>query len=456
MIELKGVDVRKSGAKVLEAFSWRIEPGEHWVITGGNGSGKTTLLEVLAGDVHVTQGSIHYGFIRGNSWDERYAERKELIHYIPAHPVQTFLHHDQGIYYQQRYYGIGDERVPRVRDLLGEGLEKISTLALPESLSIDSLLGVEVTKLSNGQLKKVLFLKTLLKNIPRVLLLDYPFEGLDEGSRKDLCDFIDVIAATYSLQVIIADNHNHLPAVINRKLILPGGSTAAFTDIKSETVIEKKGPEFFGQKPIIEIRNLKISYGGNVILRNFNWKVNQGERWALVGRNGSGKTTLFSLIFADHPMAYSQEIYLFGRRRGSGESIWDIKRRINYLGPELISYLSPKGISLTARQYIVSVNRGLNKNTFDDLIRHFQAEDFIDRPVRRLSSGQLQLMLIIHCFLTDKEVFLLDEPFQFLDLRQRKHLTAYLQAHLSRDKTLILITHYKSDLAEWTEHTMHL
>ncbi|MBA4054328.1 MAG: hypothetical protein C0490_06425, partial [Marivirga sp.] len=177
---------------------------------------------------------------------------------------------------------------------------------------------------------------------------------------------------------------------------------------------------------------------------------------ALVGKNGSGKTTLFSMIFADHPMAYSQEIYLFGRRRGSGESIWDIKRRINYLGPELISYLSPKSILLTGRQYIKSINRSLNEKIFTGLIEHFHAENFIDNPVRSLSSGQLQLMLIINCFLTEKEMLLLDEPFQFLDIQQRKNLSHYLQTHLTRNTTLILITHYQKDLEEWTEHTRYL
>lgn len=120
MIELSNIEVQKSGTKLFEDFSWKIARGEHWVINGPNGSGKTTLLETIAGDIHVRQGNIKYDFITGASWDERFAERKKSIHYIPAHPVQSFLQHEQGLYYQQRYYGIEDERVPLVRDLLGE------------------------------------------------------------------------------------------------------------------------------------------------------------------------------------------------------------------------------------------------------------------------------------------------------------------------------------------------
>lgn len=316
-------------------------------------------------------------------------------------------------------------------------------------------------KLSNGQLKKVLFLKTLLKEIPKFLVLDYPFDGLDHDSRKDLCDFIDFIANAYSVQIILTDHHHHLPAVMNRILTLDSFSVAkeeelgVYTqDIKTKCIRITAG--FTGTTPVVEIKALTIQYRERILFNDFNWSVNKGERWALVGKNGSGKTTLFSMIFADHPMAYSQKIYLFGRRRGSGESIWDIKQRINYLGPELISYLSPNSILLTARQYIRSINKNFCETVFAGLIQHFHAEDFIDNPVRTLSSGQLQLMLIINCFLTEKEMLLLDEPFQFLDIEQRRNLSNYLQTHLNRETTLILITHYQKDLDEWTEHTKHI
>lgn len=93
---------------------------------------------------------------------------------------------------------------------------------------------------------------------------------------------------------------------------------------------------------------------------------------------------------------------------------------------------------------------------FAGLVQHFDAEDFIDKPVRVLSSGQLQLMCIINCFLTEKEMLLLDEPFQFLDAQQRTNLSHYLQGHLTRNITLILITHYRKDLEEWTEHIKHI
>jgi molybdate transport system ATP-binding protein len=458
MIEIKNAVVIKGGNKLFDHLSWMVRDGEHWVISGPNGSGKTTLLEIISGGVHLPHGDLTFSFINGDTWDERYAQRKRKIHYIPAHAMHTLLSEIQGLYYQQRYYEIGDERIPLVKEVLGTSAVKINSLPLPESLSIDHLLHLEVTRLSNGQLKKVLLLKALVTEIPKLLLLDYPFEGLDFDSREDLCRLIDFLASTHGVQIIIADHHHHLPRVINRKLTLSNFNIEAdevYSPAQSALIATTSGPSGNSRAgvPVVEIKDLRIKYQDHIVLKEFNWTVHQGERWALTGRNGSGKTTLFSMIFADHPLAYTQQIWLFGRRRGSGESIWEIKNRIAYVGPELVSYLAPKSIGLSARDYIKSINNKLNAGKLDTLIDHFGAQTFIDKPVRTLSSGELQLMLIINCFLTEKELLLLDEPFQFLDSRQKQNLSRYLQIHLHSDTTLILITHYADDLAEWTNFT---
>ena len=462
MIEIKNVDVTKSGKKLFTNFSWSINTEENWIITGANGSGKTLLLEILSGMVHVPRGEIHHDFIYGDTWDARYSQKKQKITYIPSHALHTFLMGYQELYYQQRYYGIGDKRMPLVKEVFGEKVAVLNELDIPSSLSIQHLLNLEVTRLSNGQLKKLLLLKSFAKGIPRLLLLDYPFEGLDYESREDLCRFIDFIRTQHQVQVILADHHHHLPLCINRKLTLN-----RFRIEKSETFSARSNAK--GIKPsqhvsdrqscdeeIIKINNLQLKYGAHEVFKNFSWNVKKGDRWAVLGRNGAGKTTLFSLIFADHPQAYTQEIHLFGKRRGTGESIWDIKRRINYLGPEQISYLNPKSISSSAREYVKNANAAAKNNHFEALIKYFEADQFIDKGVNALSSGELQMMMIIHCFLSEKELWLLDEPFQFLDDAKKRKVSHYLRTHLKKEVTLILITHYDHDIVEWTNQRIQL
>ncbi|MEJ1237495.1 ATP-binding cassette domain-containing protein [Chryseolinea sp. T2] len=477
MIEFQNVQAGRHSIALMKGFSWRIEEGENWVIQGPNGSGKTLLLELLAGKTHPTEGEVRIDFIDGKSWDDRYAQRKRWIHYVPTHAVQSLLKQDQHQYYQQRYYSIGDQQQPTVLDLLGNSIEALNNLNLPEEFSIDHLLSVEVNRLSNGQLKKLLLIKVLLTGVPRLMLFDYPFEGLDQASRLALCRLIDYMMGHHGMQVVIVDQHNELPSRINRRLeirnfeciavgayagppdhIIENGAGAnpnnAVTERRDTT--RASSETSVTDEPVVEVLNLKIQYGDKVILENFNWRVNKGERWALVGRNGAGKTTLFSMIFADHPMAYSQNVYLFGRKRGTGESIWDIKRRISYLGPEQLSYLSPANIHITAHEYLLRTTKHWDASQLSKLTDAFHAESFLNLPVRVLSSGQLQVVLIMQCLLTPCELLLLDEPFQFLDVDRKAALNRVLNSYLDEHKTLILITHYAIDLEQWTNHTKRL
>jgi molybdate transport system ATP-binding protein len=413
----------------------------------------------LAGMIHPANGEVDYSFVNGTTWDERFAQRKQTIHYIPAHAIQTFLTHHE-LFYQQRYYSIGDERVPQVKDIFGDDVDRLHALNFPPNFNIDSLLDLPVTRLSNGQLKKALILKNLAQELPKVLLFDYPFEGLDADSRTELIAFMDHLARAYHIQLILVNHGDHLPSVINRKLVLNDFKIESVEEIGKPTrkinPVEKTSLQQGNADVMVEMKEVTIRYSEKEIISKFNWKINKGERWALTGKNGSGKTTLFSLIFADHPMAYSEKVYLFGKRRGSGESIWDIKNRITYIGPELMSYLNPQHMTDTARTRIMSQNRKGGKGELEKLAQYFEAQLFIDLPVKSLSSGQLQLMLMMESFLSDKELLLLDEPFQFLDPINKERVSTYIQSHLHKDTTLILITHYEDDIAQWTENRMRL
>ncbi len=298
-----------------------------------------------------------------------------------------------------------------------------------------------------------------------MLLLDYPFEGLDHASRTDLMHFLDHIAGAFGTQIVLADHHHHLPAVINRRLVLNDFHIETIETIEPPVAEQNSLPSkpmsetevlAEGSPEVVSMRDLRLAYGNKVILDNFNWTIRRGDRWALTGRNGSGKTTLFSLMYADHPMAYSQPVYLFGKRRGSGESIWDIKRRISYLGPEIVTFLNPKSIQQPARVYISTMQRSASLEQLDELVRFFDAERWFSQPVKHLSSGQLQLMFLIQYFLGQKELLLLDEPFQFLDPVQKDRVNAYLQDHLDSGVTLVLISHYENDIRRWTSQRMNL
>lgn len=454
MIELQSVSVSKSGIKLFEGFSFRVEQGEHWVIQGDNGSGKTTLLQVLAGALPPALGHVRHHFLTGNDWDTRYQERKEKIHFIPTHWLPIFLSGFNGLFYQERYYSVEEINLPKVRDIFGEDIRRLKSLKISKNFNIQGLLDLPLTRLSNGQLKKVIILRQLTQNIPLFLLLDYPFDGLDAESRKDLSNFLDDLVTQLGIQLIMVDHGPDLPNAINRRLILKAFAIKSIDEVRQAHVlrsssVKKAVPHPTPGPAVVEMMDLTIAYGGKKIISGLNWRINKGERWALTGRNGSGKTTLFSLIYADHPMAYSQKVFLFGRRRGTGESIWDIKNRINYFGPEQVHFLDPKAMLYTGTQYVL-MQPQVDPKRFHSLAEFFDAHSWIGKPVRHLSSGQLQLLLLIRFFLDDKELLLLDEPFQFLDPHHHARVTEYLNQYLNPETTLVLITHNEGDVERWT------
>jgi molybdate transport system ATP-binding protein len=458
MVTLSNVTLTHRGKKLFSNFSWQISAGEHWLVAGPNGAGKTFLLGLLAGAITPSVGEVKHDFVKGQTWDERYHERRRQILYVQAHALQNFLHENTSSYYQQRYYSLGNERTPTVAEVLVHS-ERLSQLHIPESLSIGHLLHLPVTRLSNGQLKKTLLVKSLLPGIPRLLLLDYPFEGLDAISRRELCEFIDFLVQQHDIQLVLTDHHADLPSCINRRLLLEEFGIREWGNprVVPQQHIESIPPATAkGAEPIVVMKDVTIRYGNTTIIRGFNWSIKRGERWALVGRNGSGKTTLFSMIFADHPLAYAQEIYLFGRRRGSGESIWDIKRRIHYVGSELLTFLSPGYINQTMEAYLRACNPRAPEQVLAELLDHFHLRAIAQLPVHALSSGQLQLMLLLNCFMTRKELYLLDEPFQFLDATQHRRVSEFLQRRIDPDTTLIMITHHEQDLRYWAMETMRL
>lgn len=458
MIELKNISLSKGSRKLFEDFSFTIRPGEHWVIQGDNGSGKTLLLQLLAGAIHPQQGEVSHSFISGKDWDTLYRERQEKIHFIPTHWLQSFLGGFTGLFYQQRYYAMDATDLPKVSDVLGDCYHESLTAISSGSFDVTALLPLPLTRLSNGQLRKVILLRQLARNIPKVLILDYPFDGLDAESRKDLNQFIGQISGKFGIQIILVDHGEDVPSVMNRRLVLENFR------VKRTEIIKRNHPKSpppppavmaanpSANKPgVVEMRDVTIQYNGKKIISNFNWRISKGERWALTGKNGSGKTTLFSLIYADHPMAYSQAVFLFGKRRGSGESIWDIKKRINYFGPEQTHFLNPGTLHFTAREYI-SMQPHKNLAGFSDLVCFFNADKYIDLSLKQLSSGQVQMVLLMNMFLDEKELLLLDEPFQYLDPHNHQRITDYLSRYLSKDVTLVMITHDERDVAKWTQH----
>ena len=217
------------------------------------------------------------------------------------------------------------------------------------------MLDKKVIYLSSGELRKFLIIRTLLTH-PQILILDNPFIGLDATSRILLTEMLTQMSEMKEFQVILLlSNPDDIPEMITH--ILPVRNRVCYDPISRNDFLQNNDlrnylfPEVHNQIRLpdptrkksehnvtFRMEKINISYGSHPILKGLDWEVKNGEKWVLLGENGAGKSTLLSLIYADNPQSYANTLFLFDRKRGSGESIWEIKNRIGYVSPEMHLY----------------------------------------------------------------------------------------------------------------------
>jgi molybdate transport system ATP-binding protein len=328
-----------------------------------------------------------------------------------------------------------------------------------------------------------------LATCPRVLIIDNPFIGLDAQARKDFRDLLDKLTReTQLLVILVLSKRDDIPDFITHVLpveglrLLPKMTLAEYRkqyaamprpklsdDIKdwiaNLPVRDLSESDFYLSDggEILRFRDVSISYGGRTILQPLNWTVHEGERWALSGPNGSGKSTLLSLVCADNPQAYACNIELFGHRRGTGESIWQIKKHIGYVSPEMHrAYLKdipainvvasglkdPSKPSLKGQAFNSSPFKG-ELERVSDWMRVFGVDGVADRSFLQLSSGEQRLCLLARAFVKDPELLILDEPLHGLDDTNRQLVRQIIKQFCERPhKTLVMVTHYEEELPD--------
>ena len=212
------------------------------------------------------------------------------------------------------------------------------------------------------------------------------------------------------------------------------------------------------------MNKVSIRYGERTILDELDWTVHKGEKWALTGENGSGKSTLLSLICADNPQSYACDISLFGRKRGTGESIWEIKKHIGYVSPEIHrAYLKNiPAIDIVASGLHDSVGlyvrpKPEQRVVCEHWMNVFGIEELKDRSFLQLSSGEQRLVLLARAFVKEPDLLILDEPLHGLDDNNRKLVKEIIDTYVRKEgKTLIMVSHYEEEFPTCITHSLRL
>lgn len=502
LISLNDATVRHLDKTLFESLNFQISLGEQWAFIGPSGAGKTALLHTIYGHFNVIKGSRRYPdfkrFKKENKITDPLFTNSQLMAFMPQQAHFRNKENMRSFFYQQRYHSHFSEEAATVQTYLHQKEEEIvgnekkpikfSLEWVITHLKLEELLHKTLIQLSNGETRRLMIADALLKQ-PILLLMDNPFIGLDKETRPILNAIFTKIIAT-DTAIVMATSSREIPDCITHVALLEQQKIKnSGTRNKMQNEIEllakqskstsawEPDPKILAKirklKPVqdhdfsiaLKMEDINVRSSKKPILKAVNWQVNKGEKWSLVGPNGAGKSTLLSLLNGDHPQAYSNTIYLFDKKRGTGESIWELKRRMGYVSPEMHQYF--KGNFQIADVIISGFDdtMGFRKRKVDlkqnELVEAWltllKLSHLKDKFYRDISSGEQRLVLLIRALIKNPPLLILDEPCQGLDEQQRAHFKQVVDQLWSRDdKTLLYVSHYKEDIPSCVNHLIEL
>jgi molybdate transport system ATP-binding protein len=413
-------------------------------IAGRNGSGKTLYVDQLRKQLASDK-------VRYIAFTDSYGVNVDGQYYLQLRWNQHDIDHETPTVGEllQRAYLLAGEDTPE-RRLMQQQLYAL--------FHMDEFMDKYIITLSSGELRKFQLTKTLFSN-PKLLIMDNPFIGLDAETRDQLRNLLKQLAEERNMDImLVMSKTDDIPNYVS-EIKWFGKQTPVpchvLSDTQREAILSLPYTDNdYDCQHVIDMKNVSIRYGERTILKDLNWTVRNGERWALSGQNGSGKSTLLSLVCADNPQSYACDITLFDRPRGSGESIWDIKKHIGYVSPEMHrSYKrNLPAIRIVASGLMDSIGLYAVPNPQDyDKCRWwldmFGIGHLADKPFLQLSSGEQRLVLLARAFVKDPQLLILDEPLHGLDLWNRRLTKDIIETFCQRKgKTLIMVTHYQDEL----------
>ena len=442
-----------------------MNPGEQIALVGPNGAGKSRLVDILIGRWPLLMNEVKYHF--PSSVSDMVCDNIKYLTFRDSYGDA-----DGTFYYQQRWNSQDMETTPLVRELLPEASNETLRKTLFDLFGLEEFLDKHIVLLSSGELRKFQLTKALISS-PSVLILDNPFIGLDTPTRDLLRDLLEKMIKVMHLHVILVlSREDEIPDFITHVVPVedlvcgmkephcPQSSDAE----QNESKIFESIQEDEQKDEIVHLNKVSIRYGDRTILNELDWTVRKGEKWALTGENGSGKSTLLSLICADNPQSYACDISLFGRKRGTGESIWEIKKHIGYVSPEIHrAYLkNMPAIDIVASGLHDSVGlyvrpKPEQRSVCEKWMNVFGIGELKDSSFLQLSSGEQRLVLLARAFVKEPDLLILDEPLHGLDTSNRKLVKEIIDTYARKEgKTMIMVSHYPEEFPSCITHSLHL
>jgi molybdate transport system ATP-binding protein len=458
-ISLQQVCVQIDGHSRLHDITLTMAPGQCWAVLGANGSGKSAFGLLLCGELAPTTGT---------------TELVASSAYVSFEKVTRLLDYER--YHDDSNNRGGADPGTLLRDYILRGLagreDRLAELA--RQFSIVPLLDRGIKFLSTGEMRKAVICRAVLQE-PQLLVLDEPFDGLDSAATATLKALVGTIIDNGTRVVLLLNRFSEILPAVSHVAYLQQGTimtTGPVAQITSSSVLRRfhgfhrsdplelpPPPPLPGLQPVppgaplIAMRNVRVSYADKIILNNLTWTVNQDEHWQISGPNGAGKSTLLNLISGDNTQAYANDISLFGRKKGSGESVWEIKQRIGMVSTHLQRSYRVAGTTLSVIVSGFFDSIGVYRNASAEQVqiaRRWLAiigmAEHARTPFGQLSFGEQRLVLLARAMIKQPQLLILDEPCQGLDDMNRAMILKLID-NLGRAGTtrILYVTHHPED-----------
>ena len=516
LIKIENCRIENSRSILIQNMNWEMNAGEVWLVTGPNGSGKADFLNALSGNTGIKITPNTDGLFSDIFYDSTETVSLERA----ARLIQEERENDESDYIEG---GVDIGRTGRV--FISQALKTQTKLENEPAIKlcgIEKILDRGLKYMSTGEIRRTLLARALISG-KQLLLLSDPFAGLDVQSRTILLEFFDSIAKRQLNKAASSDTNNfpHIILGMERWHEIPDAVTHVleFRDKEvsycgertgyEELLKERKAEAAAGEEEkrqsfkegfeeltdaskvdgssdssaplrdrnlretedardaLVEMNDVNVGWDDHQVLRHLTWKLVRGEHWLVRGPNGSGKTTFLELITGDNMQVFSNDIKIFGNKRGSGETIWDIKKRLGIVSYRMhVEYRMLGGTSLLA--VIISGFRdsiGLYGEAPTDLeiasakkwlaLGGFEGRE--SETFGSLSYGEQRAILILRSAVKTPEILILDEPCHGLDEQYRAKILQLMELIGNGGTTTMLhVTHDPSEVLPCEKHILEL
>ena len=512
LISIQDCRVQDARRTYIPRLTWQMHAGEAWLVIGASNSGKDMFLRALAGELDVVPNGA------AGAFSSRFGGSAEMV---SLERVAALIQEERALDETDYMDRMDEGRTGRrfIAEVLGGPDAKHRSQPLPpiasqlETMSEVQRCGVEgilergLRAMSTGEIRRTLLCRALLSR-KKLLILSDPFAGLDVESRRILYECFQSMADEQTgaradddiTRIVLAmERYTEIPAAITHVLEFADGAVSfcgtkadyerlragrsgeeertraaeknaladAFSQIAQETALRNgTRDDLAADEPLVRLRGVNVGWDGRLVLRDVTWEVLPGQHWLIRGLNGSGKTTLLELITGDNKQVYANDVWLFGRKRGTGETIWDIKRHLGIVSYRLhVEYRMVGGADV--QSVIISGFRdsiGLYDQPTDSEIvaarKWLALAGFSGRERETFSSlsyGEQRAVLIVRAAVKQPDVLILDEPCHGLDERQRQMILDLLETIAdTKTTTLLHVTHDATEALPCEKHILEL